>query len=314
MPAKDWIDLWFSPPKEWPVTKEKWSASISLLLGRYGSVGTEIGKRIRRGGMPRYMLSSHDRDPAATETSNNEIQVPPPIPDISLNVCESSFLHDSEVCNDIHLGSFAPMSTMEIPQSFNTLHLPGWLTSTTTTTTASTLDKTMQLYRQSRSSVPDMEAVATENGRKRKMNCESVEEKRLMDELKKNKVLCMEDRSTQKNQEKKAPAKRSQKISDKITALQKLVSPFGKTDTASVLQEACTYIKYLHEQIEMLTAPYFSITALHPQGHRRSNWDLSSRGLCLVPVSFTNDLTKADHDHVERSASRGRGATVLRKY
>ncbi|KAF5195137.1 hypothetical protein FRX31_015276, partial [Thalictrum thalictroides] len=50
-----------------------------------------------------------------------------------------------------------------------------WLTSSTTTSAASTLDKTMQLYCQSRSSVPDMEAVhdfqATENGRKRKMKC-----------------------------------------------------------------------------------------------------------------------------------------------
>ncbi|CAD6267141.1 unnamed protein product [Miscanthus lutarioriparius] len=54
----------------------------------------------------------------------------------------------------------------------------------------------------------------------------------------------------------KAPCKRSQKLGDKITALQQLVSPYGKTDTASVLHEAATCIKHLHEQIQILTASY----------------------------------------------------------
>ncbi|KAF7811341.1 transcription factor bHLH110-like isoform X1 [Senna tora] len=48
------------------------------------------------------------------------------------------------------------------------------------------------------------------------------------------------------------PVRRNQKLSDKITTLQKLVSPFGKTDTASVLQEASLYIKLLQEQIRNL--------------------------------------------------------------
>ncbi|KAF5208078.1 hypothetical protein FRX31_002335 [Thalictrum thalictroides] len=34
------------------------------------------------------------------------------------------FFHDSEFCNDIHLGIFAPMSIMEIRQIFNILRLP----------------------------------------------------------------------------------------------------------------------------------------------------------------------------------------------
>ncbi|EHA8586474.1 transcription factor bHLH111-like [Cocos nucifera] len=59
----------------------------------------------------------------------------------------------------------------------------------------------------------------------------------------------------------KAPVRRSQKLGDKITALQQLVSPFGKTDTASVLHEATICIKFLHEQIQVLTAPYFRITS-----------------------------------------------------
>nr|GMC63746.1 transcription factor bHLH112-like isoform X1 [Ipomoea batatas] len=42
-------------------------------------------------------------------------------------------------------------------------------------------------------------------------------------------------------------------MTDKITALQKLVSPYGKTDTASVLQEACISIKALQDQIQVQT-------------------------------------------------------------
>ncbi|XP_066342908.1 uncharacterized protein [Miscanthus floridulus] len=39
------------------------------------------------------------------------------------------------------------------------------------------------------------------------------------------------------------------KLGEKITALQQIVSPFGKTDTSSVLLETIEYIKFLHEQI-----------------------------------------------------------------
>ncbi|KAH8497127.1 hypothetical protein H0E87_019720 [Populus deltoides] len=48
------------------------------------------------------------------------------------------------------------------------------------------------------------------------------------------------------------PVRRSQKLSDKITALQKLVSSYGKADTASVLLEASLHIKLLQEQIQNL--------------------------------------------------------------
>ncbi|KAM0953583.1 putative transcription factor bHLH family [Dioscorea sansibarensis] len=54
-----------------------------------------------------------------------------------------------------------------------------------------------------------------------------------------------------------APVRKSQKLGDKITALQQLVSPFGKTDTASVLHEATICIRALHEQIQALSSPYF---------------------------------------------------------
>uniref|UniRef100_A0A804UMP7 BHLH domain-containing protein n=1 Tax=Zea mays TaxID=4577 RepID=A0A804UMP7_MAIZE len=46
------------------------------------------------------------------------------------------------------------------------------------------------------------------------------------------------------------------KIGERVAALQQLVSPFGKTDTASVLQEASGYIKFLHQQLEVLSSPY----------------------------------------------------------
>ncbi|CAM0945860.1 unnamed protein product [Alopecurus aequalis] len=49
---------------------------------------------------------------------------------------------------------------------------------------------------------------------------------------------------------------RKEKLGDRITALHQLVTPFGKTDTASVLIEAIGYIRFLHGQIEGLTSPY----------------------------------------------------------
>ncbi|KAL3523787.1 hypothetical protein ACH5RR_016621 [Cinchona calisaya] len=51
-------------------------------------------------------------------------------------------------------------------------------------------------------------------------------------------------------QKERVPMRKTQKLADKITALQKLVSPYGKTDTASVLHEASVFIKVLQDQIE----------------------------------------------------------------
>uniref|UniRef100_M1B637 ER33 protein n=1 Tax=Solanum tuberosum TaxID=4113 RepID=M1B637_SOLTU len=49
---------------------------------------------------------------------------------------------------------------------------------------------------------------------------------------------------------------KKEKFGERIVALQQLVSPYGKTDTASVLLEAMGYIKFLHEQVKVLSAPY----------------------------------------------------------
>nr|WAK86063.1 transcription factor bHLH17 [Nothapodytes nimmoniana] len=89
---------------------------------------------------------------------------------------------------------------------------------------------------------------------------------------------------------------RKEKLGDRITALQQLVSPFGKTDTASVLHEAIEYIKFLHGQVTVLSTPCMKNGAA-TQYQQNSNYkvndtewfkqDLRSRGLCLAPISST---------------------------
>ncbi|KAK1293330.1 hypothetical protein QJS10_CPB17g02289 [Acorus calamus] len=49
---------------------------------------------------------------------------------------------------------------------------------------------------------------------------------------------------------------KKEKMGERIMALQQLVSPFGKTDTASVLHEAMGYIRFLHDQVQVLSSPY----------------------------------------------------------
>ncbi|KAJ1437972.1 Myc-type, basic helix-loop-helix [Sesbania bispinosa] len=67
---------------------------------------------------------------------------------------------------------------------------------------------------------------------------------------------------------------RKEKLGDRITALHQLVSPFGKTDTASVLLEAIGYIRFLQSQIEALSLPYLgsgSGNMRHQQSVRNNN-------------------------------------------
>ncbi|XP_030530056.1 transcription factor bHLH68-like isoform X2 [Rhodamnia argentea] len=86
---------------------------------------------------------------------------------------------------------------------------------------------------------------------------------------------------------------RKEKLGDRISALHQLVSPFGKTDTASVLLEAIGYIRFLQSQIEALSSPYMGSASGKMRHHQSESIngepknDLRSRGLCLVPVSCT---------------------------
>lgn len=95
---------------------------------------------------------------------------------------------------------------------------------------------------------------------------------------------------------------RKEKLGDRIAALQQLVAPFGKTDTASVLMEAIGYIKFLHNQVETLSVPYMNSSCsktcrtiqrgiLEENETAETKRDLRSRGLCLVPLSCMSYLT-----------------------
>ncbi|KQJ95150.1 transcription factor bHLH112 [Brachypodium distachyon] len=94
---------------------------------------------------------------------------------------------------------------------------------------------------------------------------------------------------------------RKEKLGDRVTALQQLVSPFGKTDTASVLHETIEYIKFLHDQVGAHSAPYLKNRQQQVPHSKSSSTDkkdnnggeeaaardLTGRGLCLVPISST---------------------------
>ncbi|KAJ7967529.1 putative Transcription factor [Quillaja saponaria] len=94
-------------------------------------------------------------------------------------------------------------------------------------------------------------------------------------------------------------SKRKEKLGERILALQQLVSPFGKTDTASVLHEAMGYIRFLHDQVQVLCSPYLQRLHCSPDhqqeaagqrkgGHgEEAKKDLRSKGLCLIPVECT---------------------------
>ncbi|XP_038678867.1 transcription factor bHLH153-like isoform X2 [Tripterygium wilfordii] len=88
-----------------------------------------------------------------------------------------------------------------------------------------------------------------------------------------------------------SPKERKEKLSERIVALQQLVSPYGKTDTASVLLEAMDYIRFLHEQV--LSAPYLQSTPT-AKLQEVEQCSLRKRGLCLVPVAYTIGVARSN--------------------
>ncbi|KAJ4876456.1 basic helix-loop-helix (bHLH) DNA-binding superfamily protein [Raphanus sativus] len=113
---------------------------------------------------------------------------------------------------------------------------------------------------------------------------------------------------------------RKEKLGDRITALQQLVSPFGKTDTASVLNEAVEYIKFLQEQVIVLSNPdqntrgsvqqqqcsdknSTNSTQEQEECSSRKHVDLASRGLCLMPISASYPVAAAAASAAEMNTS-----------
>ncbi|KAI3695597.1 hypothetical protein L1987_78595 [Smallanthus sonchifolius] len=92
---------------------------------------------------------------------------------------------------------------------------------------------------------------------------------------------------------------KKEKLGERIAALQQMVSPYGKTDTASVLHEAMGYIKFLQEQVHVLCSPYLHrLPPAHIEGEEdvggKRKKDLRARGLCLVPVDCTLHVAESN--------------------
>ncbi|XP_019192305.1 PREDICTED: transcription factor bHLH68-like isoform X2 [Ipomoea nil] len=76
---------------------------------------------------------------------------------------------------------------------------------------------------------------------------------------------------------------RKEKLGDRITALHQLVSPFGKTDTASVLLEAIGYIRFLQSQIEALSLPYLGNGSGNNMRHQQQSFVQGAERNSLFP-------------------------------
>ncbi|XP_051137879.1 glucan endo-1,3-beta-glucosidase-like [Andrographis paniculata] len=81
-----------------------------------------------------------------------------------------------------------------------------------------------------------------------------------------------------------------QKLTDKITSLQKLVSPYGKTDTASVLLEASISIKALQDQIK--SKPQYGDIAEKAK-QRKRQIDICNR--CGIEGHWANTCRTTKH-------------------
>lgn len=101
---------------------------------------------------------------------------------------------------------------------------------------------------------------------------------------------------------------RKEKLGDRIASLHQLVSPFGKTDTASVLTEAIGYIQFLQDQIHTLCMPHAKPSRNKPcrpfqmgsgteeDRKEEERIDIRRRELCLVPLSWASYITPTQMD------------------
>ncbi|GMH18154.1 hypothetical protein Nepgr_019995 [Nepenthes gracilis] len=113
-----------------------------------------------------------------------------------------------------------------------------------------------------------------------------------------NSKKCARESTTSSARQRKVKRER---LGEGIAALQLLVSPYGKTDTASVLHEAIGYIRFLQEQVSVLCSPYLQgqpeENHPHDKGENRDReWTkgLRSRGLSLVPVDCIAHITSSN--------------------
>ncbi|XP_068669383.1 transcription factor bHLH110-like [Aristolochia californica] len=212
----------------------------------------------------------------------------------------SGFFLDSQVSSHLQLGSFCSLPTVNTTEGLVFLPEGDGLK------TSSMYENTVHSRLIPRVSASDDRLKAMESTGKRTITSDSTnEEMTTMTACKKRKAASIEEhiqRPTEESsstpiQPMKAPLRRNHKLGDRVTALQQLVSPFEKTDTASVLQEATIYIKLLQEQIQVLSNPYFRFRpSRSSQGivvvGGEDRFVLRSRGLCLVPVSSILNLAK----------------------
>ncbi|KAJ4847759.1 hypothetical protein Tsubulata_038020 [Turnera subulata] len=101
---------------------------------------------------------------------------------------------------------------------------------------------------------------------------------------------------------------RKEKVGERIVALQQLVSPYGKTDTASVLTEAMEYIQFLHEQVKVCSSLPYLITVIHPiqlhfklerQNRVGSLFMVDLQGAkCSIPPKYTS-ISKAGETELD---------------
>ncbi|CAF2313697.1 unnamed protein product [Brassica rapa] len=115
----------------------------------------------------------------------------------------------------------------------------------------------------------------------------------MMMENKRNVVCSLEESNIKRHKSDLSSKERKDKVGERISALQQIVSPYGKTDTASVLLDAVHYIEFLHEQVKVCILLFTRQIPL-PSMVEIEQYSLSNRGLCLVPMESTAGVAQSN--------------------